>query len=72
MEETWWNCILQMLRADNSIVSDEIWPKFKLIYTFMYVLVTYKNEEDQMKNECARMVKTFLSYILDTQWQLTL
>ena len=46
-------------RADNSIVSDEIWPKFKLIHTFMYVLmVTYKNEEDQMKNECARMVKT--------------
>ena len=24
----------------------------------MYVLVTYKNEEDQMKNECARMFKT--------------
>ena len=48
-----------MLRADNSIVSDEIWPKFKKpIYTFMYVLVTYKNEEDQMKNECANMVKT--------------
>ena len=45
-------------RADNSLVSDEIWQKFKLIHTFMYVLVTYKNEEDQMKNECARMVKT--------------
>ena len=44
-----------MLNADNSIVSDEISPKFKLIHTFMYVLVTYKIEEDQMKNECARM-----------------
>ena len=37
----------------------------------MYVLVTYKNEEDQMKNEFARMVDTLKSYILDTQWQLT-
>ena len=44
-----------MLRAVNSIVSDEISPKFKLIHTFMHVLVTYKNEEDQMKNECARI-----------------
>ena len=38
----------------------------------MYVLVTYKNEEDQMKNESTRMVKTLLSYILDTQGQLTI
>ena len=38
----------------------------------MYVLITYKNEEDQMKNECARMIKTLKSYILDTQGQLTL
>ena len=30
----------------------------------MYVLVTYKNEEDQMKNEWTRMVKTSKSYIL--------
>ena len=38
----------------------------------MYVLVTYKNEEDQMKNECARMDKKLQSYILDTQWRLTI
>ena len=50
-------------RADNSIVSDEIWPKFKPIYVFMYVLVTNMNEEDQMKNECTKMVKTLYSYI---------
>ena len=37
----------------------------------MYVLVTYKNEEDQMKNECTRVVKTLYSYILDAQGQLT-
>ena len=35
------------------------------------VLVTYKNEEFQMKNEQASMVKTLYSYILDTQGQLT-
>ena len=28
----------------------------------MYVLVTYKNEEDQMKNELKRMVKTELYF----------
>ena len=38
----------------------------------MYALVTYKNEEDQMQNECARVVKALYSYILDAQGQLTL
>ena len=38
----------------------------------MYVLVTYRDEENQMKNEGARMVTTLYSYILDAQWQLTL
>ena len=38
----------------------------------MYVLVTYKDEENQMKNEGARVVTTLYSYILDAQWQLTL
>ena len=37
----------------------------------MYVLVTYKNEDDQMKNEGARVVSTLYSYILDGQGQLT-
>ena len=40
--------------------------------TFTYVLivlVTYKNEEDQMKNEHARVVQTLYSYILDAQVQ---
>ena len=38
----------------------------------MYIVVTYKNDEGQMKNECARVVKTLYSYILATQGQLTL
>ena len=38
----------------------------------MYVLVTYKDEENQMKNEGARVVTTLYSYIIDAQGQLTL
>ena len=38
----------------------------------MYVLVTYKNEKDQMKNKRARVVKILYSFILDTQLQQTL
>ena len=37
-----------------------------------YVLVTYRDEENQMKNEGARVVTTLYSYILDAQGQLTL
>ena len=43
-----------------------------IIHTFMYVLVTYRDEENQMKNEGARVVTTLYSYILDAQGQLTL
>ena len=38
----------------------------------MYVLVTYRDEENQMKNEGAIEVTTLYSYILDAQGQLTL
>ena len=38
----------------------------------MYVLVTYRDEENQMKNEGARVVTTLYIYILDAQGQLTL
>ena len=43
-----------------SIVSDGIWPKFKLSHAFMYVLVTCKIKEDQMKNEGTRVVALYL------------
>ena len=33
-----------------------MWPKIKLIQTFMAFLVTCKNEEDPFKNEGARVV----------------
>ena len=38
----------------------------------MYVQVTYKDEENQMKNEGSRVVTTLYSYILDAQGQLIL
>ena len=38
----------------------------------MYVLVTYRDEENKMKNEGARVVTKLNSYILDDQGQLTL
>ena len=38
--------------------------------SLMYVLITYKVEKNQMKNEGARVV--IYSYILDAQVQLTL
>ena len=64
--------VFKCSRAANSIVIEGIWPKFKLLHTFMYVLVTYKNQENQMKNEGARVVTTLYNYILDAQGQLTL
>ena len=38
----------------------------------MYVLVTYRDEDNQLKNEGARVVTTLYSYILDAQGQLTM
>ena len=35
-----------------------MWPKIKLIKTFMGVLVTCKNEEDPVQNEGARVITT--------------
>ena len=64
----WWKCIFRCSRAANSVVSDVFWP----IQSLMYVLITYKDEKNQMKNEGARVVTTLHSYILDPQVQLTL
>ena len=44
--------------AANSSVQGLLWPNFGPIRNFMVVLVTYKNEEDSIKNEGARMVTT--------------
>ena len=52
--------LFRRARADNSGVGVGIWPKFKLIQAFMHVLVTCKNEDDQIKNEGARVFTRFL------------
>ena len=53
-----------------------MWPKIKLLQTFMGVFVTCKNEEDPFKNEGARVVTTDLPLLVyadfyDAQGKLT-
>ena len=52
--------IFRRARADNSDVGDGIWPKFELIQAFMHVLLSCKNEVDQIKNEGAKVFTRFL------------
>ena len=47
-------------RADNSGVGGGIWPKFELIQAFMLVLTTFKNVDDRIKNEGARVFTRLL------------
>ena len=47
------------IRAAYSAASVGIPPKFELIPVFVVVLVTCKNEEDQIKNEGARVLTRF-------------
>ena len=78
-ENPWRNYIFRLYifkpsRAANSKVSVGMRSKFKLIQTFMHFLVTYKNDEYQIKNEGARVETIFLSfkymvYIPDAQGQ---
>ena len=49
----------QHSRAAKSEVSCGIPPKFELIQAFMIVLVTFKNEEDPIKNEGCRVLARF-------------
>ena len=52
--------IFRRARAVNSGVCGGIWPKFELIQAFMHVLLTCKNEVDQIKNKGARVFTRFL------------
>ena len=51
------NSILTSIKGRNSVAN---LPKFELIQAFMHVLVTCKNEEDEIKNEGARLFTIFL------------
>ena len=60
VDTTLYSIFFRRARADNSGVGVDIWPKFELIQAFMHVLVTCKNEDDQIKNEGARVFTRFL------------
>ena len=53
-------------------VHGQIWSNFELVQDFMVVLVTCKNEEDQIKNEGARVFTTLYINFSDAQGQITL
>ena len=38
-------------KADNSVVSGPIWPKFELVRDIMHILVTYKFEMDLINSD---------------------
>ena len=59
-------------RQLNLVASGGILQKFKTHPSFYeFALVTYKHEDDQMKNEGATAIKLY-SHILDAQGQRTL
>ena len=51
------NSILTLIKGSNSVSN---LPKFELIQDFMHVLLTCKNDVDQIKNEGAIVVTRFL------------
>ena len=51
------NSILTSIKGSNSVSN---LPKFELIQAFMHVLLTCKNDVDQIKNEGARVFTRFL------------
>ena len=51
------NSILMSIKGSNSVAN---LPKFELIQAFMHVLLTCKNEVDQIKYEGARVFTRFL------------
>ena len=46
-------------RAANSVVSSPIWPKFKLVWDFMHVLVTCKYKKDRIKSNREKVETPF-------------
>ena len=58
-------------RVANSAVLCQIWLKFELVQDIIDVLVTCKYEEDQIKNEGARVLTRLYDVFSDAQGQLT-
>ena len=57
------NSILTLIKGFNSIAN---LPKFEFIQAFMHVLVTCKNEEDQIENEGASRALDKLLFRMST------
>ena len=64
--------IFQTLKDSDSAVRGQIWPKFELIRDIVVILVTFKNDEDLIKIEEARVATTQNNDFSNTQGQLTL
>ena len=47
------------LKAPNSVVCCQIWPKFELIRDFMHVLVACKYKKDPIKNNREKVETSF-------------
>ena len=56
-------------RTANSVIFFSIWLKFKLIYACILVIANCKFKEDPLKIEGAKVVTTFLPYIIVSQWR---
>ena len=65
------NDFFKHLRAANSAVRGQIWPKFELIRDIVVTLVTCRNEEDPLKNKDARVATTQNMDFSNTQGQIT-
>ena len=62
-EKKWKHQFFRRLRAANSVVLGRIWPNFKLIQAFMYVIITCKYEKDPIKNNREKEATPFFQII---------
>ena len=59
IKKMWTHLCFRRSRTAYEVVSGWIWPILNFNALYMYALVKYKNEEDQIKNEGATVVTTF-------------
>ena len=52
--------IFRRLMAAYSVVRGQIWPNFKLIQALMYVIITFKYEQDPIKSNREKVATPFL------------
>ena len=52
-------------RANNSKVTNPIWPKFELVQAFMHVLVICKFDKDPIKDDWEKLETSFFLQLKD-------